>query len=151
MVDEGLLDLPVLNLSGYLRKHQITADALLLEVTRQQCWQDWVLFFIKACEESAAQALWQIRAMRQLARETDQLLRREVPKMHSVELLDTLFARPYCRIQDLVENDIAKRQTASIYLKKLCELNVLEQKQHGKEKLFLNKKLLAALNLSDSR
>jgi len=42
----------------------------------------------------------------------------------------------------LVERDIAKRQTASVYLKKLCEIGVLHEQSAGKEKLFVHPKLI---------
>ena len=53
--------------------------------------------------------------------------------------------QPYCRIQNLVNAGIAKRQTASTYLKKLVDISVLQEIQHGKEKLFLHPKLMQLL------
>lgn len=49
-----------------------------------------------------------------------------------------------CRISDLVTRDIAKRQTASVYLKQLCEIDVLTEKTAGK-KLFINLKLITLM------
>ena len=43
------------------------------------------------------------------------------------------------------EAGIAKRQTASTYLKKLAEISVLEEHRLGKEKLFLHPKLMQLL------
>ena len=51
-----------------------------------------------------------------------------------------LFEKPYCRIQDLVDADLAKRQTASEYLKELAAIGVLEERAEGREKLYLNTK-----------
>ena len=53
-----------------------------------------------------------------------------------------IFEQPYCRIGNLVDRNIAKRQTASIYLKQLCEIGVLNEIQFGKEKLFVHPKLI---------
>ena len=50
---------------------------------------------------------------------------------------------------NLVEKDIAKRQTASSYLKQLVEIGVLQEKTAGNEKLFLNPRLLRLMT-SDS-
>ncbi len=44
-----------------------------------------------------------------------------------------------------MRNGIAKRQTASTYLKKLVEISVLEEHRLGKEKLFLHPKLMQLL------
>jgi Fic family protein len=54
--------------------------------------------------------------------------------------VELLFVRPYCRIHDLVHADLAKRQTASEYLKELAAIGVLEERVEGREKLYLNKK-----------
>jgi hypothetical protein len=40
----------------------------------------------------------------------------------------------------------AKRQTASAYLKQLVGIGVLEEKSYGREKLYMNTRLLQELN-----
>ena len=61
------------------------------------------------------------------------------------KLVDTIFEQPYSRISNLVDKNIAKRQAASTYLKKLVEIGVLHELQLGKEKLFIHPKLLRLL------
>jgi len=41
---------------------------------------------------------------------------------------------------------VAKRQTASLYLKQLVEIGVLEEMSVGREKLYMNTRLLRELN-----
>ncbi|WP_460857817.1 hypothetical protein [Rheinheimera gaetbuli] len=53
-----------------------------------------------------------------------------------------MFEQPYCRISNLVEKDIAKRQTASVYLKQLVDAGVLQEIVSGKEKLFVHPRLV---------
>jgi hypothetical protein len=57
----------------------------------------------------------------------------------------------YCRIANLVEKDIAKRQTASVYLKQLVDIGVLQEQQVGKEKLFMHPKLMQLMTLDSSK
>ncbi|MEE8058037.1 MAG: hypothetical protein V3T17_09390 [Pseudomonadales bacterium] len=57
-------------------------------------------------------------------------------------MIDIIFEQPYCRIGNLVEADIAKRQTASEYLKKLVGIGVLVEQQAGRERLFIHPKLM---------
>jgi len=38
-----------------------------------------------------------------------------------------LFKQPYCRIANVVDAGLAKRQTASVYLKSLAEIGVLRE------------------------
>ncbi|MBA8884114.1 hypothetical protein [Dokdonella fugitiva] len=46
--------------------------------------------------------------------------------------------QPYCRIQNLVEGSIAKRQMASVYLEQLVDIGMLVEVKVGREKLFLH-------------
>ncbi len=145
LVDEELLPHPVINLSGYFRKHTTTHQRLFRQAGDTDP-QQWIVFFVKAVEESAVEAYQQLNAMAALIRQTDSAVSRELPKMYSADLIEVIMRNPYCRIQDLVQRDIAKRQTASQYLKKLCQLGILTEHQHGKEKLFLNNKLVEILH-----
>jgi Fic family protein len=72
-------------------------------------------------------------------------VRASLPKVYSHELVSLLFQLPYCRISSLTEAGIAKRQTASLYLKQLAGIGVLTELDAGKEKLFIHPKLMALL------
>ena len=58
----------------------------------------------------------------------------------------SIFEQPYCRISNLVDKKIAKRQTASEYLKKLETIGVLKEEKAGKENLYVNIKLMDILS-----
>jgi hypothetical protein len=45
----------------------------------------------------------------------------------------------------LVDADIAKRQTASVYLKQLCDLGVLKEVKSGRENIFVHPKYIELL------
>jgi Fic family protein len=59
--------------------------------------------------------------------------------------VQALFAQPYCRIQNLVEGGIAKRQTAAVYLNELTRIGVLEKRSEGRENIFLNPRLISVM------
>tara|TARA_R110000868_G_scaffold44697_1_gene149008 strand:- start:161 stop:514 length:354 start_codon:yes stop_codon:yes gene_type:complete len=82
-----------------------------------------------------------INAIRSLSDHTAEYVCQQLPKIYSRELIDVVFEQPYCRIANVVDNGIAKRQTASEYLKKLANIGVLEERQVGRERLFLHPKL----------
>ena len=77
--------------------------------------------------------------------QTTEYVRNKLPQIYSHELMQVIFEQPYCRIQNLVERDIAKRQTASTYLKQLSDIGVLHEIRAGKEKLFVHPKLIQLL------
>ena len=72
-------------------------------------------------------------------------IREAAPKTYSYELVNLIFELPYCRIQNVIARKIAGRQTASVYLKELARIGVLEEKAVGREKLFIHPKLMRLL------
>lgn len=148
LIQENLLTLPILYLSRYIIGHKEDYYSLLLNVTRhgdQAAWEPWVLFLIQGIEETAIWTREKIEAIRQLSSHTSEHVRQRLPKIYSHELVEMIFERPYCRIQNLTEAGIAGRQAASRYLKQLIGIGILEEIPVGREKLFVHPKLLNLL------
>lgn len=145
LVEQGLLELPVLYLSRYIIRHKADYYRLLLEVTRAGNWQDWLRFMLSAVKDSADWTAAKIRAARQLQEHTADHVRRQAPAVYSRELVEQIFIQPYCRIGNLVDAGIAHRETASKYLKALCDIGVLQELKAGREKLFVHPKFLRLL------
>jgi len=149
LIEQRLLTLPILYLSRYIVQHKNDYYRLLTQVTRTGEWQEWIIFMLNGVKQVSSWTCAKIAAMRKLITETEDHVRQALPKIYSHELVQTIFEQPYCRISNLVEKDIAKRQTASSYLKQLVEIGVLQEKTAGNEKLFLNPRLLRLMT-SDS-
>ncbi len=77
---------------------------------------------------------------------TSDHIRTRAPKLYSHEIVSLLFEMPYCCTSSLIETGIAKRQTASLYLKQLTEIYVLAEVDVGKEEFFIHPKLMSRLN-----
>lgn len=149
LVEQELLTLPVLYLSRYIIEHKDDYYANLLRVTTHQAWEQWVLYVLSGIEETAIWTREKIAAIRRLLEHTNQYVRRASPEVHSRELIDVIFTQPYCRIANLVEADIAKRQTASVYLKQLAKIGVLKETKVGRNKLFIHPKLVGVITKSN--
>lgn len=146
LISENLLTLPVLYLSRYIIAHKDDYYRLLLDVTREQAWEPWILYILNGVEETAKWTTSKIEAIRRLSEHTIEYVRREAPKSYSRELVDLIFEQPYCRIQDVTEaTGVAARQTASRHLKQLVKIGVLEEMAFGREKLFIHPKLMNLL------
>jgi len=145
IIQAGLLTLPILYLSRHIIQWKADYYRLLLGVTRDEAWEPWVVFILKGIAETARWTTGKIAAIRHLQEGCIGHVRQQLPKIYSRELVDTVFEFPYCRISNLVDRGIAKRQTASTYLKELVRIGVLEEKQAGKERLFINPRLLHLL------
>lgn len=142
LVQEELLTLPILYLSRYLIANKSQYYSGLLAVTREQAWEPWLLYMLEAVESTAQWTTQKILSIRELADFTADYVRKKLPKIYSRELIDVILEQPYCRIRNLVDAKIAKRQTASEYLKKLASIGVLVEQQAGRERLFIQPKLI---------
>jgi Fic family protein len=151
LIEQQLLPLPILYLSRYIVQHKQDYYRLLTQVTREQDWQAWILFMLQGVQEVSTWTCAKIAAIRRLLDHTSEYVRTNLPRMYSHELIQLIFEQPYCRISDLVERDLAKRQTASVYLKQLCETGVLQELSAGKEKLFVHPKLIALITQDNNQ
>jgi len=149
LVEQGLLPLPILYLSRYIIANRADYYRLLLAVTRDGAWEPWLLYMLRAVEDTASWTTRKIGAIRRLASDTADDVRKKLPKIYSRELVDVIFEQPYCRIANLVDAKIAGRQAASRYLKALVSIGVLRERAFGREKLFVNPKLMNLLTRDD--
>ncbi|MGM0632073.1 MAG: protein adenylyltransferase Fic [Pseudomonadota bacterium] len=145
LVQEDLLNLPILYLSRFIIANKERYYSSLLAVTREQAWESWILYMLDAVETTAQWTTQKIVSIRNLADHTADHVRERLPKIYSRELIDVLFQQPYCRIGNLVDAGIAKRQTASEYLKKLADIDVLTEKPVGRERIFIQPRLVRLL------
>lgn len=142
LIEQGLLSLPILYLSRFILQNRTDYYSNLLNIIKSQDWETWILFMLKAIEETSKWTTNKINGIRLLIEHTASYIQKEAPKLYSYELVQTIFEQPYCRINNLVDKGIAKRQTASLYLKQLCDIGILRELVAGKEKLFIHPKLL---------
>ncbi len=149
LVQQNLLTLPVLYLSKYIMQKRNDYYRLLQSVTSSSEWEEWILFMLKAVEETASWTTKKIEEVKNLFKKISMHVKENKPSIYSHELIEIIFVQPYCRIQNLIDEKIAKRQTASHYLLELTELGILEEVQRGREKIFINLKLMQILIKDD--
>jgi len=146
LVKHGLLDSPILYLSRYIIQNKAAYYRLLKNVTVEQDWSSWILFILDGVEETCTWTTDKIKSIRELMEHTGQFVQKSLPKTYSWELVEVLFKQPYCRIGNLVDSGIAKRQTASVYLKQLSEIGVLREVKSGRENIFVHPKYIELLS-----
>jgi len=145
LIEHGLLDLPVLYLSRYIIRRKADYYRLLLAVTREARWEDWVAFMLAAVADTARWTTAKIAAIRRLEDAARDYVRAQRPKLYSRELIEVIFNQPYCRIQNVIDAEIAQRQTAAKHLKELAAIGVLREHRVGKEKVFVHPAFLRLL------
>lgn len=146
LTQAGLLDQPVLYLSQYINAFKADYYRLLREVTENGSWEGWLLYMLTAVKETAKETLHKINQIYELLQSTIEFVRSEAGDIYSRELIEILFTQPYCKINFLVEKGIASRNTASKYLHRLVDIDILSLEKIGNESLYLNKKLYKLLS-----
>ncbi|MDC9714580.1 MAG: Fic family protein [Gammaproteobacteria bacterium] len=145
LMQQGLLDMPVLYLSRYINHNKDDYYRLLQSVRNDSTWQEWVVFMLKAVAKTAENALALINAIKILQQEYKQAIRHNLPKIYSQELINSVFKHPYTKIAFLQRDLTVSRVTASRYLEQLTENGFLEKYKLGREVYYLNNKLVDLL------
>ena len=142
LVAKGLLEQPVLYLSGYIINSKTEYYHLLQSTRDTGDWEPWLLYMLEGIEITSKTTVLLIEEIRSLMNEYEQRLRDLLPKIYSYELLTNLFRHPYTKIE-AVQNDLGvSRLTASKYLSALTEKGFVEKHRMGKYNYFVNRPLI---------
>jgi Fic family protein len=145
LVLHGLLDLPVLYLSRYIVRNKGDYYRGLQSVRESGGWEEWVLYMLRAVEETSRETLAQVEGIRNLMQETKHRLRRDLPKLYSHDLLNNLFRHPYTKIE-FIERDLrVSRPTAMKYLDVLVKAGFVRKTKLGRTNFYINESLVVLL------
>ncbi len=150
LIEQNLLDLPILYLSRYINDNRSDYYRLLLEVTTKAAWEPWLLYMLTAVEETSQWTVDKIKAIKSLMDHTARHVSEKKPGLYSRELVEMVFTQPYCRIGNLVDAGIGNRNTAAKYLKGLVAGGVLQSRKEGREQLFINTRFLELLTRDEN-
>jgi Fic family protein len=146
LVQQGLLDTPVLYLSRYINQRKSDYYRLQQAVRETGDWEDWLLFMLQGVEETAAQTTRLVIDIKALMQSHKHRLRSEVPKIYSQDLVNNLFRHPYTKIDFVAEELQVTRKTAAKYLEELVAAGLLTKHKLGKDNYYLNDALYTLLH-----
>ena len=149
LVQNNLLDLPILYLSRYITVNKAEYYRLLQKIrdcsTDDDCekaWQDWVLFNLKGVEITAKNTIALVKGIQSLMTEYKHILRPLLGKQYKHELLNNLFFHPYTKLEYIERDMQVKRLTATKYLNMIIEVGLLEKVKVGRVNYYMNTKLI---------
>lgn len=145
LILEKLQNLPILYLSNYIIKHKSEYYTFLQKVRDENLWEDWILFMIKAVEETAKETIELIIKIKDLMLDYKHRLRDNY-KFYSQDLLNNLFKHPYTKIEFIVNDLGVSRLTAANYLNKLAADKMLRKDKLGTGNYYINEKLFELLS-----
>jgi len=139
LLQQELLDLPVIYLSRYIIENKNDYYLFLRLVTEKNEWISWILYVLNGISVTAKSTVAKIIEIKDLLDKTIIDIKQKLPgRIYSKELIELLFSQPYCKVEFVVNAGIAKRQTAAEYLKEIEKTGLLKSKKVGKEVLYLN-------------
>lgn len=145
LIETGLLELPILYLSGHIVRHKDTYYERLNAVTHNGEWEPWILFMLSGIESTARWTLDLVERTDQMRALMEHQIREQNSKLPAASLARMLFSQPYLRIDNVVEAGLAKRQTAAHWLTELAEPGLIIKERVGRNVIFINSRLLQTL------
>lgn len=141
LVNNGLLDIPVLYLSSYIVRHKADYYRLLQAVRdlhdAPEIWEEWVMYMLNAIETTAQQTIHTITDIRAALMDYKHRIRASF-KFYSQDLINNLFTHPYTKI-DFVERDLnVSRITATKYLDLLTQAGFVRKVKVGRSNYYIN-------------
>lgn len=144
LVQQGLLDIPILYLSRFLVRTKPEYYRLLQGVREHDGWEEWTLYMLTAVEETARQTMEIVSGIQ--AAQTDYKHRiRSGYKFYSQDLINNLFMHPYTKIEFVEQGMAVSRLTASKYLEALTAGGFLEKRRLGRSNYYINTALYRLL------
>lgn len=141
----GLMDMPALYLSNYILKNRNDYYTKLRNVTEKNDWQSWILYILDMVEATAENGKQRIVRIEKLMQRMTKDIQKQLPKVYSRELVEELFRLPYTKRNNIVSAGVGNIKTVGNYLISLEEKGFLKSVMLGKEKLYLNFRLMEIL------
>lgn len=147
LVMKDLLDSPILYLSSYILESKAEYYKRLNEIQQNGNWCEWIIYILKGIQITAERTLQLLKEMNNLIDETTIEMKNKLPKIYSKELVNLIFTEFYTRISSVEEELSVTRKTASGYLSELVDAGILELEQRGKDKIFINRRLIDLMKM----
>ncbi|MGI6740742.1 MAG: Fic family protein [Brevefilum sp.] len=145
LIQHGLLDLPILYLSRYIVREKNAYLAYLRTDPLDDNWEAWLGFMLRGIELTSTETIEMIHKLRDLMAGTQERIKAQLPKIYSLDLLNTLFKHPYTKIEFVVRDVGVTRVTAASYLDALAEAGFLDKQKIWRSNYYINVPLFKLL------
>ena len=142
---EKLLDVPAIYLSEYIIQNKSEYYKRLRLVTEKEDWESWIIYMLDMIESTAQKGLIRLKEIIELMHKMSEEIREEIPKVYTKDLIEIIFKLPYTKRQNLIDARLGTPKTVGNYLMALEDKGFLKSVKVGKEKLYLNQRLMKIL------
>jgi Fic family protein len=116
-------------------------------VTSQRNWSNWIIYMLKAVEETSRYTIRKIEEIDRLFIRTKEVINSGNPAIRK-EFIEKLFEQPYISPKKMLDSNMKSLNTAKKYLIQLEGMGILISKKIGKEIVYLNVDLFNILSES---
>ncbi|WP_268234650.1 Fic family protein [Nesterenkonia cremea] len=147
LIDQGLLDYPVLNLASWLEPRRDEYIDRLLAVSQRGAMDDWLAFFLRGVAEQAETTTNTMKDLLALRDSMLNQLREAKDRSIATRIAGDLIETPIFDVATVARRYAVTHQAASNAVRKLKELNLVEQVgQSDYKRLYISRHVMEILN-----
>jgi Fic family protein len=146
LIQSGLLQFPVLYISGYINQHRSEYYRNLLAITTDGNWHNFIEYMLTGFYEKARETREDLKKITVLFDAIKTRIKMDNKKLVRSDLVEAIFTYPVITPTKLASEIGVHYTTASRYLLQLAEMSILREAVVGKYHLFANHQLLSILS-----
>ena len=147
LIDQGLLDYPVLNLASWLEPRRDEYIDLLLAVSQTGAVEEWLTFFLRGVAEQAEATTNTMKDLLALRESMLNQLREAKDRSIATRIAGDLIETPIFDVAVVARRYEVTHQAASNAVRKLTDLNLVEQVgQSDYKRLYISRHVMEILN-----
>lgn len=145
LIKQNLLSFPILYISGYVSKNKSEYYRLLQEVTRNNNWEEYILYILDAIEQQSKITGDKILRINELYKSTLRNYREKSKLVGGKKLCDLLFQKIYISFWEILLNLEVSKPTLIKRLAELEEQWLIQKIKNGKNTLYFIEDYLGTL------
>jgi Fic family protein len=115
------------------------------DVLWAQADKRWLKYMLKGVELTSTETIETIHKLRELMVDYQERMKTQLPKLYSLDLLNTLFKHPYTKIEFVVRDVGVQRAAAARYLDALTNAGFLVKQKLWRNSYYINQPLFELL------
>lgn len=147
LIEQKVLEYPLLYMSGYLLRERSLYYKTLLDVTKNEDWKSWLKFFLRGVKEQATKSRAILERIYGLYKADKKVVDENIKSIYALRLLEQIFISPVVTAAMISKSISCEHSIAMTILKKMAKLEILKEDKEKKRNVpFYNDKLISLLD-----
>lgn len=132
LYNKKMISSPMFYISAYLERNRDVYFDRLLGISRDNDWNSWISFFLKAIMEQAEENSLKAKSILELYKQMKIKIPEVTRSKYSIQVIDTIFSKPMFSSTDFIKAFGANRMAANRILTDLADNKILDVVSEGK-------------------